>query len=179
MKKLKTPKKPRFFHGSKIQCLSHGTPENFLRMKIFYYIFSSWLGLSKILVVFGRAGFSGVLVQLRTSWAQNPLLWYKVKKSKCWPPKWIFRGKWCSTKLFPIRFHGEMIPRGRNLAVKKKSYDHFLVILCEFSGFLTKNRLFDPLQGVLNIECALNWIYLVKLTHGKVFKSHLESKFDP
>ena len=176
---MKTPKKPRFFHGSKIQCLSHGTPEKFVCAEIVYHIFSSYLGLSKKLFVFGQVGFSGVLVQLRTSRAQNLLLWYKVKKSKCWPPKWIFRGKWCSTKLFPIQFHGEMTPRGRNLAVKKKSYDHFLVILCEFSGFLTKNRLFDPLQGVLNIECVLNWIYLVKLTHGKVFKSHLESKFDP
>jgi len=107
------------------------------------------------------------------------ILWIFDQKSKFRPPKWIFRGKWCSTKFFPIKFHGEMTPRGQNLAVKEKSYDHFLIILCEFSGFLTKNRLFDPLQGVLNIERALNWIYLVKLTHGKVFKSHFESKYDP
>ena len=146
---MKTPKKPRFFHGSKIQCLSHGTPENFLRMKIFYYIFSSWLGLSKILVVFGRAGFSGVLAQLRTSRAQNLLLWYKVKKSKCWPPKWIFRGKWCSTKLFPIQFHGEMTPRGRNLAVKKKVMTTFWSFYANFLDFWPKIDVLSPYK-----ECS-------------------------
>ena len=148
MKKL-TPKKPRFFHGSKIQCLSHGTPENFLRVKIFYYIFSSWLGLSKILVVFGRAGFPGVLAQLRTSWAQNLLLWYKVKKSKCWPPKWIFRGKWCSTKLFPIRFHGEMTPRGQNLTVRKKVMTTFWSFYANFLDFWPKIDFLTPYK-----ECS-------------------------
>ena len=146
---MKTPKKPRFFHGSKIQCLSHGTPENFLRMKIFYYIFSSWLGLSKILVVFGRAAFSGVLAQLRTSWAQNLLLWYKVKKSKCWPPKWIFRGKWCSTKLFPIKFHGEMTPRGRNLASRRKVMTTFWSFYANFLDFWPKIDFLTPYK-----ECS-------------------------
>ncbi len=28
------------------------------------------------------------------------------------------------------------------------------------------------------LERAPSWIYLVRLTHGKVFKSHFESKFD-
>ena len=138
---MKTPKKPRFFHGSKIQFFSHGTPEKFVCAEICCHIFSSYLGLSKKLFVFGQVGFSGVLIQLRTSRAQNLLLWYKVKKSKCWPPKWIFRGKWCSTKLFPIKFHGEMTPWWWFLTVKKKIMRIFM-ILGKKIEFLTPKMIF-------------------------------------
>ena len=141
---MKTLKKPRFFHGSKIQFFSHGTPEKFVCAEIVYHIFSSYLGLSKKLFVFGQVGFSGVLVQLRTSRAQNLLLWYKVKKSTFWPPKWIFRGKWCSTKLFPIKFHGEMTPRGRNLASRKKVMTTFWSFYANFLDFWPKIDFLTP-----------------------------------
>ena len=146
---MKIRKKPRIFYRPKIQFLSHGTPEKFVCAEIVYHIFSSYLGLSKKLFVFGQVGFSGVLVQLRTSRAQNLLLWYKVKKSKCWPPKWIFRGKWCSTKLFPIKFHGEMTPRGRNLASRKKVMTTFWSFYANFLDFWPKIDFLTPYK-----ECS-------------------------
>ena len=64
LRKIENTKKLRIFHKSKFQCFSRGTPEKIERAEIFCHIFSSCLDLSKILFVFGRVGFSGVLFPL-------------------------------------------------------------------------------------------------------------------
>ena len=64
IRKIENTQKPLVFHRSKFQCFSHGTLGKFVCAEMFSHIFSSCLGLSKILFVFAQIGFPGVLFPL-------------------------------------------------------------------------------------------------------------------
>jgi len=55
------------------------------------------------------------------------------EKSNFLPPKLFFSRKWCSIKLFLIKFRVEMTCRWKFLTAKKKSYCHFILIFHDFS----------------------------------------------
>ena len=55
------------------------------------------------------------------------------EKSNFLPPKLFFSRKWCSIKLFLIKFRVEMTRRWKFLTAKKKSYCHFILIFHDFS----------------------------------------------
>ena len=55
------------------------------------------------------------------------------KKSNFLPPKLFFSRKWCSIKLFLIKFRVEMTRRWKFLTAKKKIYCHFILIFHDFS----------------------------------------------
>ena len=164
--------------GQKFNFLAMALQKNLSVRKLFTIFLALIWACPKNFSFLARSDFLGYLSNYVPQGLKT--YFYGIRlKNRLFDPLNEFSGKVMFHKIVPHKISRRNDPSWSKFGFKKKSYDHFLVILCEFPGFLTKNRLFDPLQGVLNIECALNWIYLVKLTHGKVFKSHLESKFDP